>query len=352
MILCLIRLVLASPLQPLEFSEDRTSLQRRMQQSSPTDFLIQNSAAVLQSIENHLLSSPVQRNIHRLFLSRVQYQEEEHTYPSLQYTFDGFWNSWKSNMKNKLLFAGDNIERNMTIEIYSDRGKRLPDQAIIVSGFEYGLANMAGFLAQVMVDGIYADKCSTISAMPEAKCESLSEEERWAVPINKWQTVQDYSFRGWDYKEQLVEYVNGGMNRMEYTLDRKVDYSFIHSVSGVFTIGCHDVDSEGSRGNCPSSSSGIVKNLSERRTAFSMALSALRIPRLREVELVDTTLGYLKGRKDGFVNNLMLYQSGESFYPSQRCKSIICHDRVSFTLRIYRFSRYYAEYSASIIRSI
>jgi hypothetical protein len=253
----------------------------------------------------------------------VQFQGTEHTYPSLQYTFDGFWNSWKTELRNKSLFAGDNIERNMTIEVYSDRGKRLPDQAIIISGFEYGLANVALLLAQIMVDGIYADQCSILSSMPENKCAALSEKDRWSVPMKKWLTVQDYSFGDWDYKEQLVEYVNRGMNRLEYNPDSEVDYSFVHSVSGVFTVGCHDVDSEGKTGRCPQFSSGAVTRMSQRRTAFSMALSALCIPRLREVELRDATLDYLKGRKEGFTQNLLLYKSGEDFYPSQRCKSLL-----------------------------
>lgn len=309
----------ASPLNPRSQTEV-SAPPRGMQQSSANDFLTLNSASVLKSIEDHIFSLQVQRNIHNVFLSRVQYKGEEHTYPSLQYTFNGFWNSWKSNMMKKVLFAGDELERNMTIVSYSDRGKRLPDQAIIISGFEYGLANMAAFLAQVMVDGIYSDECFLLSSTTENQCESLSEGERWAVPITKWQTVQDYTFGNWDYKTQLVEYVNAGMNRLEYNPDSKVDYSFIHSVSGIFSVGCHAVDSEGERGSCPSSSSGVVDKISQRRAAFSMALSALNIPRLREVELVDTTLEYLIGRKDGFVNNLLLFNRGEEIYHSQRCK--------------------------------
>lgn len=322
-IICLI-VTAASTIHTVAILQLQGSAPRRnMQQSASTDFLSLNSAAVLQSIENHIFSMQVQRNIHKLFLSRVQFQGTEHTYPSLQYTFDGFWNSWKTELRNKSLFAGDNIERNMTIEVYSDRGKRLPDQAIIISGFEYGLANVALLLAQIMVDGIYADQCSILSSMPENKCAALSEKDRWSVPMKKWLTVQDYSFGDWDYKEQLVEYVNRGMNRLEYNPDSEVDYSFVHSVSGVFTVGCHDVDSEGKTGRCPQLSSGAVERMSQRRTAFSMALSALCIPRLREVELIDATLDYLKGRKEGFTQNLLLYKSGEDFYPSQRCKSLL-----------------------------
>ena len=228
-------------------------------------------------------------------------------------------------MKNKVLFGGDTIERNMTIQSYADTGKRLPDQAIIISGFEYGLANMAAFLSQVMVDGIYVDECSSLTSMSENKCMELSEEEKWAVPIDKWQSeVQEYSLRNWNYKEQLIEFVNGGMNRLEYhDSNIKIDYSFIHSVSGVFRVGCHDVDTEGRRGNCPSSTKGTVRGMSERRTAFSVALSILRIPRLREMEVVQTTLENFKEFKEGFVENLLLYRSGEEFYPSQRCTCIV-----------------------------
>jgi hypothetical protein len=220
-------------------------------------------------------------------------------------------------MENQLLFAGDDIERNLTIVSFDERGRPLPDQAIIVSGFEYGLANMAGFLAQAMVDGIYSDKCATLTSMTEEKCESLSEEERWNVPIKKWaDQIQSYSSGQWDYKQQLVDFVDGGMNRLECIDNSKVDYSFIHSVSGVFNIGCHTVDYTGKGSGCPKS--GVVGNISQRRTAFSTALSALRIPRLREVELVDDTLDYLKGRKQGFEEDLLLYKNGEDFYRSQR----------------------------------
>lgn len=227
-------------------------------------------------------------------------------------------------MKNKLLFGGDAIERNMTIQSYADTGKRLPDQAIIVSGFEYGLANMAAFLSQVMVDGIYVDECSSLTSMSENKCKELSEEEKWAIPIDKWQSeVQEYSLRNWNYKEQLIEFVNGGMNRLEYhDSNIKIDYDFIHSISGIFRVDCHDVDTDGIRGNCPSSTKGAVRGMSERRTAFSVALGTLRIPRLREMEAVQTTLEYFKERKEGFMENLLLYRRGEEFYPSQRCTCI------------------------------
>ena len=224
-------------------------------------------------------------------------------------------------MGTKLLFAGDNLERNVTIVSYNERGKRLPDRAIIISGFEYGLANMAAFLAQAIVDGIYPDECSKLTSMSENKCQALTEEERWAVAIEKWLTVQDYSFRNWDYKEQLVAYVDGGMNRLEYHSGSRVDYSFIHSVSGVFRVDCHDVEDDGKSGSqCRSTSSGVIKDISQRRIAFSMALSALRIPRLREVELMETTLEYLKERKDGFVDNLLLFKRGNNLYASQRCE--------------------------------
>eukprot|EP00804_Cyclotella_cryptica_P017910 CCRYP_001289-RA/>CCRYP_001289-RA protein AED:0.06 eAED:0.06 QI:88/1/1/1/1/1/6/58/1097 len=302
-------------------SNNKPAPQRSMQQQPSTDFLTLNSPSVLNSIESHLFSAPVQRHINKLFQSRIQYESEQHTYPSLLYTFDGFWNSWKKNIENKLLFAGDDMERNRTLVSYTDRGKRNPDQAIIVSGFEYGLANMAAYLSQVMVDGIYADKCSTLSSTTEAGCETLTEEERWDVPMKDWQRVQEYFSGGWDYRQQLVEYVDGGMNRMEYLEGEKVDYEFIQSVSGVFRIGCHNVDSMGESNGCPSSSSsssGVLENMSQRRTAFSTVLSVLRIPRLREVEVVQTTLEYLKGRKEGFEENLLLYKSGDQFYRSQR----------------------------------
>eukprot|EP00956_Cyclotella_meneghiniana_P042405 scaffold248444_cov71-Cyclotella_meneghiniana.AAC.11 len=65
---------------------------------------------------------------------------------------------------------------------------------------------MAAFLSQVMVDGIYVDECSSLTSMSENKCMELSEEEKWAIPIDKWQSeVQEYSLRNWNYKEQLIE---------------------------------------------------------------------------------------------------------------------------------------------------
>jgi len=57
-----------------------------------------------------------------------------------------------------VLFAGDENERIVDVT----RDPRNPHHAkipITVFGYEYGLANMAAFLSQVMVDGIYDDAC-------------------------------------------------------------------------------------------------------------------------------------------------------------------------------------------------
>ena len=57
-----------------------------------------------------------------------------------------------------VLFAGDENVRYADITLDA-RNPNQPKRPIQIYGFEYGLANMAAFLSQAMVDGIYADAC-------------------------------------------------------------------------------------------------------------------------------------------------------------------------------------------------
>jgi hypothetical protein len=134
----------------------------------------------------------------------------------------------------------------------------------------------------------------------------------------------------WDYKEHLVQFVNEGMNMYEYYTD-KVDTdrynSFIHAVSSIVDRGCHNSP------YCPQG--GPVDKLSQRRSAFTVALSALNIPAMRTELVVEQALDHLISRRDRIETNLLLYKTAQGFYPSQRYK----FDDLFNTL--YRFSRPY-----------
>mmetsp|Transcript_29382 Transcript_29382/g.69883 ORF Transcript_29382/g.69883 Transcript_29382/m.69883 type:complete len:1241 (+) Transcript_29382:412-4134(+) len=399
-----------------------------------------------------------------------------HTYPSMKYSFDSFWKNWKRMMLNGVptgspgtgsgpgaegkfvLFAGDDQERHFNITL-DPRRKRDPKRQVRVFGFEYGLANMAAFLSQAMVDGIHDDECNelneqtftvgaeitrpisnacgqwglsyadlacdpdekefeckqlplqkTISASfssanrkkamkcgpigtyreerdeeanqlnrtnvqgccwwgrgplhtrgpcatgklnhylgakafddgrislstpgtyadvnfcvtPEAICLGNDEDMMWSVAMFKWaETVQRYSSRNdktgetWDFKEELVKFVNGGMNTFEYYSEKTftdVDNVFIHKLSAVSNQGCHDLP------ECSPFINVTVPNLGERRTAFTIALSALQIPTMRHELNVEQALGHLIERKGTIEANILAYRTSNGFSKSLRYK--------------------------------
>jgi hypothetical protein len=173
---------------------------------------------------------------------------------------------------------------------------------------------------------------------PQSVCESNDEDLLWSVAMLEWaERVQryrrsspssssyndednDYYDDGvWDYGGKLVEFVDGGMNALIYYPDNEEFEehrdSFIDAVSSIVDRGCHYAP------NCePNYGIGKVAKLSERRTAFTVALSALRVPTMRNELMTEQALEHLRSRKDGFEANLLLYKRDEGIYPSQRYK--------------------------------
>eukprot|EP00571_Detonula_confervacea_P001264 CAMPEP_0172318412 /NCGR_PEP_ID=MMETSP1058-20130122/34795_1 /TAXON_ID=83371 /ORGANISM="Detonula confervacea, Strain CCMP 353" /LENGTH=1348 /DNA_ID=CAMNT_0013033243 /DNA_START=80 /DNA_END=4123 /DNA_ORIENTATION=+ len=470
-----------------------TTTERSMQSTPPlppsTEFLTSNSRATIRAMEVHLFSPQVRNEMERIFQSRLEYDGKMHTFPSYKYTFAGFWRNWKRMMKDGIptgssnmgsggvggegkfvLFAGDEVERFANIT-RDPRNPRQGKREIQISGYEYGLANMAAFLSQVMVDSIYDDACDerneqemidsegrptnvfsqsnacgqynssyqdlvcppseknmecppmpvekTIQASldsgknafkcgptsiypamrnnpndlkrtdvegcswwgrgplntkgicsmgkvnhylgvkalnegritlstpgvfpdtdfcsnPESICTIHDEDLVWSVAMFEWaERIQQYRSSAdgstvWDYKEKLVEFVNGGMNMVDYYTDEvhtDRDNSFIHAISSIVDRGCH---------NAPHCFFyGEVNKLPQRRIAFTIALSALHIPTMRTELVVEQALDHLKSRKDRIESNLMLYKRDQGIFPSQRYKFDDFFDA------LYRFSRPY-----------
>jgi hypothetical protein len=208
------------------------------------------------------------------------------------------------------------------------------------------------------------DFCAT----PQAVCTSNDEDMLWSVAMLEWsERVQRYhrpSSRDddddddggsssssrvvWDYGEKLIEFVEGGMNSFEYYYPGgegggggadDMDHSFIDAVSSIVDRGCHDAPycEQPYFGN-----GAVVDKLSERRTAFAVALSALHVPTFRTEIVVEQALDHLRSRKDGFESNLLLYKRDGGIYPSHRYKFD------GFVDSIYRMSRPYDAADASL----
>lgn len=164
-------------------TSEASSTAVREMQSISTDFLDSNSAATIQAMEKHLFSPEVQSSIQRIFNSRVQHEGKVFHYGSLKYTMEGFWRNWKRmmidgipsgssslgsgyNSRGKfVLFAGDNKDREVTI-IHGKDHKPI-ERKVKIQGYEYGLANMAVFLSQAMVGGIFDDTCDELNEQPQ-----------------------------------------------------------------------------------------------------------------------------------------------------------------------------------------
>ena len=63
-----------------------------------------------------------------------------------------------------VIFAGDNINRDVVIT-HGKQHKPIERQ-LTIKGYEYGLANMAVFLSQAMVGGIFDDTCDELNEQP------------------------------------------------------------------------------------------------------------------------------------------------------------------------------------------
>ena len=69
------------------------------------------------------------------------------------------------------------------------------------------------------------------------------------------ESLQSYNERGWNYMDELHNFVDGGM----------ADHSFINAVSGIVNRGCHD----------PPCGTGAVDGAPERAGNFDKVLSTL-----------------------------------------------------------------------------
>jgi hypothetical protein len=90
---------------------------------------------------------------------------------------------------------------------------------------------------------------------PEAICSSdATNELKWTIAMFEWaDRIQRYSSTKWSYEEQLIEFVDGGMN----------DDSFIDSVGRILTNGCHE-------SGC---STNEVRDAEQRRANFYLILN-------------------------------------------------------------------------------
>lgn len=167
--------------------------------------------------------------------------------------------------------------------------------------------------------GVYPDV--DFCANPEAVCRGEDEDMAWTVAMFEWaERIQRYRSKdgSWDYGERLVDFVNGGMHPFEYYgqrgegyFDTDRSYAFIHAVSSIVDRGCHNSP------NCDPFG-GEVNKLSQRRVAFSVALSALNIPTMRTELVVEQALDHLRSREETIRSNLLVYRSGREWYPSRR----------------------------------
>mmetsp|Transcript_949 Transcript_949/g.2041 ORF Transcript_949/g.2041 Transcript_949/m.2041 type:complete len:1224 (-) Transcript_949:127-3798(-) len=185
------------------------------------------------------------------------------------------------------------------------------------------------------------DFCDTPDAVcPIKEGKDTLEDRMWSVAMFEWaERVQRYRYSSedesssssWNYEEKLVEFVNGGMNMFEYytkDVDTDRDNSFIHAVSSIVDRGCHNAPHCFQFG-------GPVDKLPLRRTAFTIALSALNIPTMRKELVVEQTLDHLESKRDNIQTNLLLYKTKSGIYQSQRYKID------DFLDALYRFSRPY-----------
>lgn len=173
---------------------------------------------------------------------------------------------------------------------------------------------------------------------PEQVCLTNDEDRMWTVAMFEWaERIQRYSStkgkRGFNYAEELVKFVEGGMNTFAHYYSDEVntdrDNRFIHAVSSIVDRGCHDAP------HCHDSG-GPVSKLPQRRIAFTVALSALNIPTMRTELVVEQALDHFESRRDQIEESLLLYKTTEGFFRSRRYRFD------DFMDALYRFSRPYA----------
>ena len=105
------------------------------------------------------------------------------------------------------------------------------------------------------------DFCADPSAICATEWHGDSELE-WITGLFRWiDSVQSYEKDGWNYIHQLEDFVNGGLR----------DGMFIHSVSSIVTLGCHD-------GACNQNGMEMMNDAAERASYFLQVLEVLGLP--------------------------------------------------------------------------
>jgi predicted chitinase len=104
---------------------------------------------------------------------------------------------------------------------------------------------------------------------PDAICASTAHPElKWIAGLFYWaESVQTYSNGGWDYRTELRNFVDGGMQRAG------TDAGFIHAVSGIVNRGCHS----------PPCGTGALDGGAERAQNFEKVLKAMGLVTSRKL---------------------------------------------------------------------
>lgn len=137
---------------------------------------------------------------------------------------------------------------------------------------------------------------------PEIICSSPKYKElKWIAGMFYWmESVQQYNEGGWNYMEELVKFVDGGL----------VDRGFIDAVSGIVNRGCHN----------PPCGTGAVDGGTERNANFIKTLVAF--------ELVDPPKGFEKDGKIGGGSAISTACGADHAKASVSCKNIGCHSQL------------------------
>merc|ERR1712032_439976 len=99
---------------------------------------------------------------------------------------------------------------------------------------------------------------------PEMICDPSGPPQlKWATGIYYWlNSVQNYEARGWNYLDQLKQWVDNGMNLED-------DWGFLDGASGIVNRGCHDP---------PNCNTGELHGRETRRGHFMTVLTAMSLP--------------------------------------------------------------------------
>lgn len=133
---------------------------------------------------------------------------------------------------------------------------------------------------------------------PEIICSSKKYTElKWIAGMFYWmESVQKYDARGWNYMDELRNFVDGGFQNL----------SFIDAVSGIVNRGCHD----------PPCGTGAVDGGMERKSNFRKALGAFKLIGSQGVKGVVGGSGVGSG-----VGSLVLACGADHKSAAEKCKT-------------------------------